>query len=224
MTEDRYTRITLRIPKDLYAELQRSADETSKSINAEIVNRLSDSFDAIDSDVAAQLQGQLKLQTELANEKNFQLDVLRVATKSQAAVISLLGRYIGMLADMLREQTNPETRITLDLLSKLGDDIAQEDYASAIPRLHDIIEYGKHIGVFNEDGSPGPHHPDQQSHPLASKEPAYLQRMRAIYETGHDPANRPNPGTTKAYQDIPKKKGKSNPDKPKTKPKDGDVW
>lgn len=38
--EDRYTRITLRIPKDLHAQLTAQADRTSKSLNAEIVERL----------------------------------------------------------------------------------------------------------------------------------------------------------------------------------------
>lgn len=44
MDDDRYTRITLRIPKDLHQSLQESADATSKSLNAEIINRLSASF------------------------------------------------------------------------------------------------------------------------------------------------------------------------------------
>lgn len=40
MEEDRYTRITLRIPKDLHAKLEAAASATSKSLNAEIVSRL----------------------------------------------------------------------------------------------------------------------------------------------------------------------------------------
>lgn len=38
--EDRYTRITLRIPKDLHQALAAAAEQTSKSLNAEIVGRL----------------------------------------------------------------------------------------------------------------------------------------------------------------------------------------
>lgn len=41
--DDRYTRITLRIPKDLHAKLSEAADDTSKSMNAEIIARLEDS-------------------------------------------------------------------------------------------------------------------------------------------------------------------------------------
>lgn len=48
--EDRYTRITLRIPKDLHRSLSEAADKTSKSLNAEIVGRLQQSFET-DSEV-----------------------------------------------------------------------------------------------------------------------------------------------------------------------------
>ncbi len=44
--DDRYTRITLRLPKELHAKLSAAADETSKSTNAEIVARLEESFEA----------------------------------------------------------------------------------------------------------------------------------------------------------------------------------
>lgn len=42
--EDRYTRITLRIPKNLHARIAQAAEATSKSQNAEIVLRLEQSF------------------------------------------------------------------------------------------------------------------------------------------------------------------------------------
>lgn len=45
MEEDRYTRITLRIPRELHEKLQNKADLTSKSMNAEIVARLEKSFE-----------------------------------------------------------------------------------------------------------------------------------------------------------------------------------
>lgn len=44
--EDRYIRITLRIPRELHAQLTDAAEATSKSMNAEIVARLVGSFEA----------------------------------------------------------------------------------------------------------------------------------------------------------------------------------
>lgn len=45
MDDDDYTRITLRIPKDVHQKLTESAKQTSKSMNAEIIARLEASFD-----------------------------------------------------------------------------------------------------------------------------------------------------------------------------------
>lgn len=54
--EDRYTRITLRIPKDLHARIAQAADATSKSQNAEIVARLEQSFVTyIDKDLTVRM-------------------------------------------------------------------------------------------------------------------------------------------------------------------------
>jgi hypothetical protein len=44
MNEDRYIRITLRIPRDLHARLQQAADGVSHSMNAEIIARIEASF------------------------------------------------------------------------------------------------------------------------------------------------------------------------------------
>ncbi|MBL1278201.1 MAG: Arc family DNA-binding protein [Ectothiorhodospiraceae bacterium] len=44
--DDRYTRITLRIPKDLHGQLSSTSQTTSKSLNAEIISRLEESFKA----------------------------------------------------------------------------------------------------------------------------------------------------------------------------------
>lgn len=47
--EDRYIRITLRIPRDLHGQLSEGAERTSKSINAEIVDRLTRTFQGDDT-------------------------------------------------------------------------------------------------------------------------------------------------------------------------------
>lgn len=59
MNDDRYTRITLRIPKALHERLALAADDASHSMNAEIISRLEESFlstkDGLAPDVEAQL-------------------------------------------------------------------------------------------------------------------------------------------------------------------------
>lgn len=44
MSDDGYTRITLRIPNELHARLSDRAARTSKSMNAEIIDRIESSF------------------------------------------------------------------------------------------------------------------------------------------------------------------------------------
>lgn len=86
MDDDRYTRITLRIPKDLHQALQTASDSTSKSLNAEIVNRLTASFDAGSGDVVTHLK---KLDRQVAQ-------LLRLAEEGaaerQASKAKLRGR------------------------------------------------------------------------------------------------------------------------------------
>lgn len=47
MEDDRYTRITLRIPRELHARLQSAADKQSHSQNAEIVATLERSVEGL---------------------------------------------------------------------------------------------------------------------------------------------------------------------------------
>lgn len=47
MENDGYTRITLRIPDALHAQLASEAARTSKSMNAEIISRLANSFEVV---------------------------------------------------------------------------------------------------------------------------------------------------------------------------------
>lgn len=44
MEEDRFSRMTLRLPKTLYSQIENAADEAGRSVTAEIVGRLDQSF------------------------------------------------------------------------------------------------------------------------------------------------------------------------------------
>lgn len=63
MNDDGYTRITLRIPNELHAKLTKVAARTSKSMNAEIVGRLENSFpsDSKHPELRSMLQEHLML-------------------------------------------------------------------------------------------------------------------------------------------------------------------
>ncbi|MBV7460635.1 MULTISPECIES: toxin-antitoxin system HicB family antitoxin [unclassified Acidovorax] len=81
--EDRYTRITLRIPKELHNRLSAESERTSKSLNAEIVGRLEDTFRLMQvTDFALLLA---KLETSIA-ETEFAL----LSTKNDLANMGIL--------------------------------------------------------------------------------------------------------------------------------------
>jgi hypothetical protein len=95
MDDDDYTRITLRIPKNLHQKLTEVARGTSKSMNAEIVARLEKSFqlDEIDKEfnesiaesqrIHRQLEGAYTKLTKVhANLLNIALGIIRDATKT----------------------------------------------------------------------------------------------------------------------------------------------
>ena len=82
--EDKYTRITLRIPRELHAQLELESDKTSKSLNAEIVARLEQSFSGLSS-----------RKIEIANRLQRLLDEINRAKRGHFERPSHLAQAIG---------------------------------------------------------------------------------------------------------------------------------
>lgn len=109
MEEDRYTRITLRIPKDLHSELQQAADDTSKSMNAEIVARLQETFDGPKLGFGPGSVGERLEQARQQLDASMQIKLEQIKQELLQAVID---RYKG---------SDPHE--TLEQLAKLGREI-----------------------------------------------------------------------------------------------------
>lgn len=91
--EDRYTRITLRIPKDLHASLSAEAAATSKSLNAQIVETLqaSTSLRASLDSMGAQLQAtQHQLETAMEIE-SVRTRLAEITTQGLVRLLELTG-------------------------------------------------------------------------------------------------------------------------------------
>ena len=76
MAEDNYTRITLRIPKDLVQQVNRAAFSTSKSQNAEIIARLRSSFEldkSLPTDVRQAIEHEMEERGGTAEEAHVRL-------------------------------------------------------------------------------------------------------------------------------------------------------
>lgn len=104
--EDRYIRITLRIPKDLHRSLSEAADQTSKSLNAEIVARLQGSFQGTGDRLGEQMdlflmavQNRSELLGLRADMIRNKLDTLRARMRAISAESELLIRNATTDAD-----------------------------------------------------------------------------------------------------------------------------
>lgn len=80
MEEDRYVRITLRLPRDLHAQMERKAGQSSKSLNAQIVANILlgevaesryEQMKAVVSDVGAEVTAMAKKTTEFQRIAEF---------------------------------------------------------------------------------------------------------------------------------------------------------
>lgn len=113
--DDRYTRITLRIPRELHARLDIEADNTSKSLNAEIIARLQSSF-------ASSAVTDQRLQWEVESLKR--IDVISTAT-SQALATYIVTMH-EHLPQKLRKEMNSAIayRLALSLLKRDGAGLA----------------------------------------------------------------------------------------------------
>lgn len=105
--QDDYIKTALRLPKHLHLKLQESADATSKSMNAEIIARLEESFAGGDrsSMVAAIARLTAGLALANSNKLNEQLRVTVLAT------------YIRQFAEILFPMigsSNPQLKADLD--------------------------------------------------------------------------------------------------------------
>lgn len=122
MEDDHYTRITLRIPKELHQLIQNSAHKTSKSVNAEIIGRLQESFTQYISPggllssnaglpVTEDIRNNPDLYRHVASiPGEFSSDQLKEQAKRQAAEIQTLFEraFIPQLKTVLEEYKEQE--------------------------------------------------------------------------------------------------------------------
>ncbi|WP_374419454.1 Arc family DNA-binding protein [Chromobacterium sp.] len=109
MSDDGYTRITLRIPTPLDEKLNVAARVTSKSKNAEIIQRLEQSF--LDDDEASRAKILAPLQMIVPPADYKPLIRLLAAELSDALNERVfLGRSPSKQRDSIEEETPPEAQ------------------------------------------------------------------------------------------------------------------
>ncbi len=148
--EDRYTRITLRIPKELHRSLSDAADLTSKSLNAEIIGRLQWSFE----DAGASAQKAAALESTLAGsrfaaefvlkEAVQQLSLMARSNETARAVSKDLVTGLSSALDIGEELLKSETRDPKKTETELGNltellaDAERRLTSSQLPPVQDL--------------------------------------------------------------------------------------
>lgn len=117
-TQDDYVKTALRLPRDLHLKLQGSADATSKSMNAEIVSRLEESF----------IGGQGNLTTAIAR-LTLELAMVDTAKVTAQMRTTLLAVKIRLLGETLLDRLGAEDEDIKDQ-ARAAINIANEFYHS----------------------------------------------------------------------------------------------
>lgn len=112
--DDRYTRITLRIPRELHKSLSDAAERTSKSLNAEIVGRLQGSFDPAvgSSGKIAELENAIAVtrfaSDYLIEQSAQQISMLARSNEAARSVSEELLRGLGEVTQIARDLLDGE--------------------------------------------------------------------------------------------------------------------
>lgn len=160
MENDRYTRITLRIPADLYKQLAEEADASSKSTNAEIVARLEASFAGGSSEEMELLKEKLEHRDQLISILNDHIAQARAFSKSQESIIAMLGAQIRMLAEGYPDNGNTLSKSVRSSLASIGNALAHNDFEAALIPMQAMLDLAIEKGYLNKDGTPGPNYPE----------------------------------------------------------------
>ena len=134
--EDKYTRITLRIPKDLHVRVSEAADAVARSTNAEIVARLLLSFEA---------EAKLLELTDENNELAFRLQHAEApiqelkhqlaAKETELATLREVGRAMERALSMSEGVTESLAHYLVALHASLPAKVQKEHGAQATIRL-----------------------------------------------------------------------------------------
>ena len=103
MSQDDYIRTALRVPRALHSDLHRAADESERSFNAEIIERLKSSFDTAPSVDGAVSQ-------ELADSRGQTIRAMVIIQKSLCEAVQ---RMYGSLDQRDRRDRNFEDAVGL---------------------------------------------------------------------------------------------------------------
>ncbi|MDR5797253.1 Arc family DNA-binding protein [Caballeronia sp. LZ008] len=160
MEDDRYTRITLRLPKELHAQLQTSADETSKSMNAEIVARLEESFR--DQRPSKELSEGIEALVAAVERKEAVID-------AQKRLLSMCAVYLRLVNERIPHTGNAVADRLTELTREFSDSMMHGDFKAAHEPIVEMVGLGTQLGILDENGKVKPEYEHLRISPKKSK-------------------------------------------------------
>lgn len=96
--DDKYVRITFRMPKELHARLGAEAERTSKSMNAEIVARLQASFDDSGAELARLIEEELASAAHKGETTTLKMELVKARLENLNIQLRMKGMESESLA------------------------------------------------------------------------------------------------------------------------------
>lgn len=116
--QDDYARYTVRIPQNLYAEIERAAEAANRSVNAEIVERLAYSVSTPAERVSEMenaleaMEGQLVVAERIISEAEEKIEAMSLGN---AALSGIVRDHFSDLKKLMHQVLNYVDKIPIDL-------------------------------------------------------------------------------------------------------------
>lgn len=147
MEDDRYTRITLRIPKDLHGKLQVASDATSRSMNAEIIDRLDGSFE--NPKLLDNISDSLDKLIESTEQKNTVINI-------QNKLLSMCGVFLRLAVSRVAESDSSTSNRLMALTKEFADCMVHGNLEAAQKPVLEMVQLGTELGILDDHGQVKP--------------------------------------------------------------------
>lgn len=142
MAQDDYIKLQLRLPKELRDRVQASAEESGKSMNAELIGRIESSYSS--AETISELRSALKALVEAAEGQN-------EAYKATKHLLRLTGHVMALSID--KRFGNGDASDEIDgIMRGYAEGIADNDLARALEFAERLRTFGVAAGFLTEDG------------------------------------------------------------------------
>ncbi|MGX5880101.1 Arc family DNA-binding protein, partial [Burkholderia gladioli] len=141
MAQDEYIKLQLRLPKELRDRVQASAEESGKSMNAELIGRIESSYSS--AETISELRSALKALVEAAEGQNEAFKATKHLLRLTGHVMALsIGKHIdkGSASDEVDE-----------IMRGYAEGIADNDLARALEYAERLRTFGVEAGFLTED-------------------------------------------------------------------------